>query len=116
MDSIAVNHLSLYDGVWLVQNMLKILGISDKVLWLSWYLFFIFYNLPVLVTVAAVSKYFAFTLSEFWLILTLLLLALLASISYALFITALFTDGNLAGAKRLQAPHTYSGRPLMVES
>ena len=86
--------------------MLKILGISEKVLWLSWYLFFIFYNLPVLITVTLVSKHFAFTLSCIWFIFILLLLTLIASISFAMFVTALHTDGNLAGEKRMEVPLT----------
>ncbi|XP_026190567.1 ABC transporter A family member 1 [Cyclospora cayetanensis] len=78
------------------KNMLKILGISDKVLWLSWYIFFIIYSLPMLLLVAFVSKCYAFTLSDIWFLLTLLVLALMATISFALFVTAFFTDGNLA--------------------
>ncbi|CDJ48730.1 ATP-binding cassette sub-family A member 3, related [Eimeria brunetti] len=78
------------------KNMLKILGISDRVLWTSWYLFFTLYNLPTLIGVAFISQYFAFTLSNVWLIVLLFLLALVASIAFALFVTALFADGNLA--------------------
>ncbi|CDJ57706.1 ABC transporter family protein, related [Eimeria maxima] len=78
------------------KNMLKILGISDRVLWTSWYLFFTLYNLPTLIAVAFISHYYAFTLSDIWFVILLFLLALTASISFALFVTALFTDGNLA--------------------
>ncbi|CDJ67414.1 hypothetical protein, conserved [Eimeria necatrix] len=78
------------------KNMLKILGISDKILWLSWYLFFILYNVPALSVVAVLSRHFAFTLSDIWFIVALLSLALLASIAFALVVTAVFTDGNLA--------------------
>ncbi|CDJ35112.1 Protein Abca14, related [Eimeria mitis] len=78
------------------KNMLKILGISDRVLWTSWYLFFTLYNLPTLVAVAYISHYFAFQLSDIWFIIFLFMLGLVASISFALFVTALFMDGNLA--------------------
>lgn len=84
-----------------MQNMLKILGISDKILWLSWYLFFILYNVPALSVVAVLSRHFAFTVSDIWFIVALLSLALLASIAFALVVTAVFTDGNLAGEYKI---------------
>lgn len=82
---------------FLPQNMLKILGVSDKVVWTSWYMFFTVYNLPTLVGVAFISQHFAFTLSDISFIISLLLVALVASIPFALFVTARFTAGNLAG-------------------
>ncbi|KAL8437560.1 hypothetical protein Efla_000423 [Eimeria flavescens] len=78
------------------KNMLKIMGVPDRALWLSWYLFFILFNLPLILLVTYASNSLAFTLSSFWMVLLLFLLALLATISFAVFITALFNEGNLA--------------------
>ncbi|KAL8453369.1 hypothetical protein Emag_001885 [Eimeria magna] len=81
----------------LLQNMLKIMGVPDRILWLSWYLFFIIFNFPLILILALVASYLVFTLTSFWLVLLLFSLAVLASISFAVFVTALFKDGNLAG-------------------
>ncbi|KAL8272116.1 hypothetical protein Esti_003959 [Eimeria stiedai] len=78
------------------KNMLEIMGVPDRILWLSWYLFFVIFNFPLILILALVASYLVFTQTSFWLVLLLFSVAVLASISFAVFITALFKDGNLA--------------------